>query len=190
MNIRMRGLLLMAIQAALVLSAAGKYEWERHTRPTVWVRAEPFGTVPDMKQTLGGEGRYGQLQLHVDACGLSRAESEEEYQPDSMKPAGKHRILRSDVRTIAQGGRLVAVDAGQIHSADVQSIEWDMRQPCKNARLQSNVEVYLPRGVKVPYTLKPGETLWALVTVPASGPPRPVQLAISDATGFHPWKSQ
>jgi hypothetical protein len=27
--------------------------------------------------------------------------------------------------------------------------------------------------------------LWALVTVPPSGPVRPVKLAISDAKGFH-----
>jgi len=36
------------------------------------------------------------------------------------------------------------------------------------------------------YTVPTGTTLWALVTVPKSGPPRPIQLAISDAKGFHP----
>jgi hypothetical protein len=57
-------------------------------------------------------------------------------------------------------------------------------------RLLDIVDVYLPRDVQAPYTVAPGAALWALVTVPKSGPPRPVQLATSDAKGFHPWKSQ
>jgi hypothetical protein len=33
--------------------------------------------------------------------------------------------------------------------------------------------------------LPPGQELWAEVTVPSSGPPRPIQLALSDGKQFH-----
>ena len=39
---------------------------------------------------------------------------------------------------------------------------------------------------KSPFPLKANEELWAEVTVPPSGPPRPIQLAISNAAGFKP----
>jgi hypothetical protein len=184
----MRGFLLLAIQATMVLSVAAKYEWERHTRPTVWVRAEPFGLDTDHMRTISGEGRYGRLQLHVDVCGLSTANVETE--PDYGSVGSSHKVLKANVRTIARGGTLVAVDAGTLRAADVQEVEWDLRQPCTEARLLEIVDVYLPQNVSVPYTVPAGATLWALVTVPKNGPPRPVQLATADPQGFHPWKAQ
>jgi hypothetical protein len=36
--------------------------------------------------------------------------------------------------------------------------------------------------------VKGAPELWVEVTVPAEGPPRPIQLALSDASGFHPLK--
>ena len=39
---------------------------------------------------------------------------------------------------------------------------------------------------KSPFPLKPHEELWVEVTVPPSGPPRPIQLAISSDAGFKP----
>ncbi len=187
MTVRMRGFALLAIQAALVLTVAAKYEWERHTRPAVWVRAEPFGVDAEHMRTISGEGRYGRLQLHVDGCGLSTAHAENELEYGN---AGRsHKVLKANVRTTTRGGTLVAVDAGTLHAADVQELQWDLRFPCKEARLLEIVDVYLPQNIQVPYTLPTGTTLWALVTVPKSGPPRPIQLGTSDAAGFHPWKS-
>jgi hypothetical protein len=195
MTIQMRGFVLLTIQAALVLTTAGKYEWERHTRPMVWVRAEPFGAGADKMQTLNGEGRYGQVQLYVNGCGLptAKADVERDFEApiDFGKPAMKsHRVLKIHARLTARNGSLIAVDAGELRAADVQEVSWDMRRPCAEARLLDIVDVYLPKSVPTPYTVKDGDTLWVLVTVPQSGPPRPVQLATSDAKGFHPWPSR
>ena len=187
MTRRMGGILLLAIQAALVLTVAAKYEWERHTRPTVWVRAELFGLDADHMRTISGEGRYGRLQLDIDGCGLATTKVETEA--DYGNVGHSHKVLKANVRTITRGGDLVAVDAGSLRAADVQQVEWDLRHPCKEARLLEIVDVYLPQNVQVPYTVPTGTTLWALVTVPKSGPPRPIQLAISDAKGFHPWEN-
>jgi len=40
--------------------------------------------------------------------------------------------------------------------------------------------------VRVTLILKQGQELWVEVTAPVSGPPRPIQLALSDSTGFYP----
>ncbi|MGA7155730.1 MAG: hypothetical protein WBY53_02720 [Acidobacteriaceae bacterium] len=195
MTIQMRGIALLMIQVALVLTTAGKYEWERHTRPMVWVRAEPFAVSADKARTLNGEGRYGQVQFDVTACGLPTGKAENVrdyiYGSDFGKPNyTSHKALNLNVRLMVRNGVLTAVDAGELRSADVQQVSWDMRRPCAEARLVDIANVYLPKGVPIPYTVKPGATLWVLVTVPEQGPPRPVELAISDETGFHPLPNQ
>jgi hypothetical protein len=41
------------------------------------------------------------------------------------------------------------------------------------------VVFFIPDTAEPPFPSKPGEALWAEVTVPALGRPRPIQLAIS-----------
>ena len=60
------GLILLLVQLVLVLSVAGKYLYERQTRPRVWTRATQFDPALPLR------GRYLALQLLVDACGLPR----------------------------------------------------------------------------------------------------------------------
>src|ERR1700719_964967 len=60
------GLILLLVQLVLVLSVAGKYLYERETRPRVWTRAAQFDP------SLPLRGRYLALQLMVNACGLAR----------------------------------------------------------------------------------------------------------------------
>ena len=61
-------------------------------------------------------------------------------------------------------------------------------QPCNSVRLSSVEEYFIPDTAKGPFPLKPGQELWVEVTVPPSGPPRPIQLALSSEAGFHPIK--
>jgi hypothetical protein len=57
--------------------------------------------------------------------------------------------------------------------------------PCEYARLSGTSDFFIPEHAKSPFPLQKGQELWALVTVPPSGPVRPVKLAVSDASGFH-----
>ncbi|HEY2419656.1 MAG TPA: hypothetical protein VGH84_17200 [Steroidobacteraceae bacterium] len=57
--------------------------------------------------------------------------------------------------------------------------------PCEYARLSGWSDFFIPEHAKSPFPLQKGQELWALVTVPPTGPVRPVKLAVSDATGFH-----
>ena len=54
------GLILFFVQLVLVLSVAGKYLYERQTRPRVWTRATQFDP------NLPLRGRYLALQLLLD----------------------------------------------------------------------------------------------------------------------------
>jgi hypothetical protein len=184
MTARTRGLLLLLLQTALVLSAAIRYQWERYTRPAVWVRVVPLGPNLPGKNTIGGEGHYGRVQLQVNACGLTTAQIETQQMYQHGKPANT--AFSANIKTEVKNGKLIAVSAGKLQAADVQKAGWNSTHSCAEARLQQAVDVYLPPNIEVPYTLPDGTTLWALVTVPRSGLPRPIQLATSNAEGFHP----
>jgi uncharacterized membrane-anchored protein len=56
-----KGLLLMLLQTAIVLSVAGKYYSDRTKLPRVWVQAAPFDP------NLPIRGRYVRLRLLVEA---------------------------------------------------------------------------------------------------------------------------
>jgi len=187
-----RGFVVLAVQAALILTTAGKYTWERHTRPMIWTRAEPFGI---QLTTENAQSRYAQVYLYADACALSSKppEMEEDFQNTpaaDLEHPKQFMVRKGRVRTVAKDGRLVMVDAGEFAAPGTQAMHWDMRQPCSQARLLDEVEFFVPPGTALPLELKSGESLWALVTVPTQGDPRPIQLAISDATGFHPLRAK
>ncbi len=64
MSARRNGLVVLAIQVALVLSIGVKYAWERHHCPMVWTRAKQYDPIQPLR------GRYLAMSLHASACGL------------------------------------------------------------------------------------------------------------------------
>ena len=190
MNMSRRGIVLLVVQCVLVLSTAGKYVWERHTRPAVWVRVELFDRNGLQVVDRDPDDRYVEVQLLADACGLPARTHEEESDINLAEEQRgiykRHPVRRDQVRTIARDGKLMVVDAESPAVHDRQQMYWDLRKPCTEARLLEIVKFYVPSAEAMPTQLKPGDSLWALVTVPKQGPPRPIELAVSDATGFHP----
>jgi hypothetical protein len=183
-------MVLLAVQATLVLATAGKYLWERHTRPMVWARTQVFNEQALPFTAHDPEDRYFGVQLMADACGLPPRPSEQEPDfnvvPENQFVQKSHPVRNDRVRTAAKDGKLTVVEAEGVNTSDTQQIQWDLRKPCTAVRLLDIVTFYVPAGSAMPTQLKPGETVWALVTVPKQGPPRPVELAVSDAKGFHP----
>jgi hypothetical protein len=51
--------------------------------------------------------------------------------------------------------------------------------------LDQGIPFFIPEHAMVPFP-KPGQELWAEVTVPRKGPPRPIQLAIKDEAEWRP----
>ena len=175
-----RAVLLLAIQAVLVLSIAGKYLYERKTCPRVWVRAAQYDPNAPLR------GRYLAMQLAVDACGLPRDEGHQyRYAVPSVPAlaASWHWTVRLEV----QGGKLVPVLVGGTDRPEMteELTVWGNR-PCDRATLSQGVEYFISDTAKNPFPPKKGEELWVEVTVPPMGPPRPIQLAVSKDGVFTP----
>jgi hypothetical protein len=167
------GLILLFVQLVLVLSVAGKYLYERQTRPRVWTRASQF----DPNLTL--RGRYLALQLLLDACSLPQDAGH------AIRPyPGTHPFWQWDVSLAAENGKLVPIVAPQ----GPETLRLFADKPCDRATLSNQELLFIPDRAKVPLPLQPGQELWVEVTVPESGPPRPIQIALSSAAGFHPLK--
>jgi hypothetical protein len=51
---------------------------------------------------------------------------------------------------------------------------------CDDWRLNATVDFYISEHAADPSRTRPGQELWIEVTVPPSGPPRPIQLALKE----------
>jgi hypothetical protein len=168
------GLVLLFLQLLLVLSVAGKYLYERQTRPRVWTRATQFDPALPLR------GRYLGVTLLLDACGLPRETSRRFPQYYRGRPIS----WQWKVSLSADNGRLrPTVDP---HSGQILTLLDG--KPCDRATLNSQEMLFIPDNAQLPFPLKPGQDLWVEVTLPASGPPRPLQVAVQSAEGFRPLK--
>jgi hypothetical protein len=178
MTLRAKGLAVLAVQLALVLSIAAKYAWERHTCPRVWTRTTQF----DPEQPI--RGRYLALTLHATACGLPPGKSGDVFGFNAKREWSSVPAQKWTVLPAARDGKLAPVVADEMKPGETQELTLIPGQPCDFATLSESVDFFIPEHAKQPFPLAPGEELWAEVTVPPSGPPRPVRLAISDGKNF------
>jgi hypothetical protein len=180
LSLRGKGLVVLAVQLALVLSIAAKFAWERHSCPMVWTRTYQYDP------SLPLRGRYLALTLTANACGMPVTEWMPGWQWGTDGGPGHPRKLQQwRVHTVARNGELMVVSAPDDDSQNAQEASLGKGFPCEAARLQEPIDFFVSEKAKVP-PLKPGESMWVLVTVPPSGPPRPVKLAVSDGKTFRP----
>ncbi len=169
------GIILALVQLVLVLSVAGKYLYERKTRPRVWTRAAQYDP------SLPLRGRYVALQLMVDACGLPR-------DAEHTIPAfpGGHPFWRWNVSLTATNGKLTPRLEKSWSPRAGGTLTLFAGKPCDQATLSNQVLLFVPDRAQLPFPLPAGQELWVEVTLPPSGPPRPIRMALSGAGGFHP----
>lgn len=173
---------LLVVQLALVLSVAGKYLYERKTRPRVWTRTTQFDPNAPLR------GRYLALQLAVNACGLPHdakhfTQGLQQYNSTAIGPGSYSWRVSLGV----QNGHLVPQLQDDARSPEgiMEMIQIANRE-CERVRVNTETEFFIPDTAKTPFPLKDGQELWVEVTVPESGPPRPIQVALSDTNSFHP----
>jgi hypothetical protein len=58
--------------------------------------------------------------------------------------------------------------------------------PCNQMQLSDPVDFYIADTAKSPLPLQPNQELWIEVTVPPTGPPRPIQLALKQDSSWKP----
>jgi hypothetical protein len=144
-----RGIALGALQCLLVLSVAGKYAWDRERLPRARVRT---GSIdPNMPI----RGRYVALQLEVALTPQA-----------AIDPSIGYRY----VDLFVEDGTLKARPSSANHGAMVAGRPHPM--------LAEAVAFFIPEHAAEPTSFRPGDELWAEVSVPKSGPPRPIRLGI------------
>ena len=170
MTLTRKGLLLAALQLAIVLSLGAKLLYDRATRPRVWARAQNFD--PD----LPIRGRYLALRVYVIPEGFT-------YQPPQQPNASDWWSNQQWAYLSARNNELV----GSLQGSG--SGIWIHIQKEKDGQLtaiaREPVLVFLPETFQMPAP-HPGDQLWVELTLPAKGPPRPIRLAINNSAGFTP----
>ena len=155
MNLSRRGLLIAVAHLLIVLSLGGKLLIDRATRPRLWVSVAPVD--PD----LPIRGRYVMLSPRVEAPQLS----DREYS----------RTARLEVRD----GKLFAIPD------DNGSVSYWRRTPSSPAVLGSGMAFFIAEHAQDPSFRGNGEELWAEVTVPRKGLPRPIRLGVKKPGSDH-----
>lgn len=164
-----KGLVLAAVQLALVASLGAKYALDRARLPRVWAQTAAYDP------NLPIRGRYLSVRLRV---ALDSVDGEPEWKPGNFRADGR------EITLSANQGRLVANPAQ--HPTGLHIFRWRSRTGEEIAALSEPVAFFLPEHAKDPSWLQPGEELWIEVTVPKSGPPRPIRLAVKRGETFTP----
>lgn len=161
-----RGLVIAVVHVALVAVVGGVLLYERNTLPSVW--ALTTGVDP----VLPIRGRYVSLNLVVEPRGELPKKSEEFVLQETVGATFS-----------VEDGRLVAtvlppMEAGEMFGWRGQPIR---RRDTPAGPVWATVEpiaFFLPEDAPDPTRLEPGQELWAEVTVPPEGPPRPIRLEV------------
>lgn len=193
-----RGLVIAAIHVALVCSLGAKLLYDRHTRPRVWAQARPVD--PD----LPIRGRYLSLQLIVETADfpLPKTHAEmAEWAPGSRRARLEVRNGKLVAVKGADGEYSVVFAAApgvvmpplptrdcMKEPAEKRPTCWEQQNAEQNrapitfpvvAVLTDWVLYFIPEHAEDPTPrLSDKKELWAEVTLPKKGPPRPIQLAL------------
>ena len=165
-----KGLAVALIHVLIVASLGAKLLYDRATRPRIWVRT---GTVdPDMPI----RGRYLTMSLEVHAVDFRHNRNGLNAPPD-YGPAY--------VYLTVEDGKLVAHRTDRATGMFING--WP---PTRNSEddvflLSSPVVFFIPEHAQTPRVMR-GDELWAEVTVPRNGPPRPIQLALKHGDQWTP----
>jgi len=159
------GLILAGAQLALVASLAAKYAVDRARFPRVFVQTVAY------EPNLPIRGRYLSVRLRV---------STEDVHGSPWNFSEEMRDVTLNVRD----GHLVANPAD--HPTGLHVSRRTVNRGAQVTSLMEPVAFFLPENAMDPSVRSAGEELWMEVTVPKTGPPRPIQLAIKRGESLTP----
>jgi hypothetical protein len=153
MSPRGAGVMLALVQVLLVSGVGLKYAADRARLPSGWARTVPYDP------SLPIRGRYVRLRLEV---------------PLTRPRAGPESAPFTRVRLVPANDRVEAVpDSSAGLEAAIDTVDGSLV-----ARLNEPIAFFIPEHVPDPSIRPRGEELWALVTLPETGPPRPIRLGV------------
>ena len=175
MNALQKGLLLGAVQVAIVASLGAKLAWDRHRLPRAWAKAATYDP------NLPIRGRYLALQLEVvcDDPGARMTSPPGLRNPPLVNSGYVRGILRVENRRLTS-------DCSSSNTQGISLLRRGRQGQTPTTSLSEPVLFFLPEHATDPWKQAEGGELWAEVTLPKSGPPRPIQLAIKNGDRFTP----
>lgn len=174
-----KGLVVAVVHVLIVLSLGGKLLYDRAHRPRLWVRTASVD--PD----LPIRGRYFTLRLEVLAPDF-HVTAVRPPAPDvtGVKPnTSWPQYFNENVDLQVVNGQLLARRTDRLTGNTVQW--WPIRPGRDAFLLYPSLAFFIPEHAETPH-LNPGDELWAEVTIPRKGPPRPIQLAVKHGTKWTP----
>src|SRR5229473_7900302 len=176
-----KGLLLGVLQVAIVTSLGAKLAWDRHRLPRGWARVGVYDP------NLPIRGRYLALQLDVVCDNAAAAPAAPASPRDMRRPQMFNSgYVRGKLRV--ENGRLASDCTSSAEGVEMfRRLRWG--QPA-TTNLSEPVLFFLPEHATDPWKQAKGGELWAEVTLPASGPPRPIRLAIKQGDTFTPLETK
>jgi hypothetical protein len=157
-----RGLVLTAIQVALVLSLGVKLLYDRMTRPRAWALSEVYD--PD----LPIRGRYLSERLRLPTEGFT-------YKEPNQRNISDWYLNRQWAYLDVRNGQLIAKQLGSgpgewiyLHKENDGTLTAFSEEP---------VLLFISEHADIP-SLQRGQQMWVEVTVPKKGPPRPIRIGI------------
>jgi hypothetical protein len=157
-----KGLVVGLVQVLIVSSLGAKLLYDRQTLPRVWIKTLPVD--PD----LPIRGRYVELQVEMEIRGF-----EDRVQSGQGQSTNSWEFRRANLST--EKGVLVAQIDQKRGSVFVRVRSEKDRVV---GRFIRPLAFYIPEHVPDPSVRMPGEELWAEITVPKKGPPRPIRLGV------------
>ena len=189
MKLSKTSLVLLVLQLALVSTVGAKYLYQRWNAPRVWTRVAADDPL------LAMHGRYLRLQMTVDGCQSTLPLASQAGYPRNVDgtPQGKDFSVVAP-KYIEFPARLKVIDnkleAIRIPESESRLLGVRVRatpgMPCGAFLIDEPVNFYIAEGASSPVPLKSGQELWIEVTVPAQGPPRPLQLALKQDGAWKP----
>ena len=160
-----KGLLVGAVQVLLVAGIGAKFLYDRSHYPRLWVETAPYDPVMPIR------GRYVSIALLVDA---ERAEA-------SLHVDRAPNMFMA--RLEARGDRLVALQD------DDEGRHWIRSARCGERgcwQLAEPIAYFIPEHAADPSRPVADATLWAEVTLPPTGAPRPIRLGLRNGDAIEP----
>jgi hypothetical protein len=164
MTVSRKGLLLAVVQVLLVASLGAKLKLDRARLPRIWAKAAAVDPYLPIR------GRYVAVRLEVQLLNPAAVDHWTGLTP-----------LRGNL--LVQDGRL-AVET--IPDSPMRGVWLTTANHGADHALRESVLFFLPEHAPDPLAAARNGELWAEVTVPKEGLPRPIRLAIKKGETFTP----
>lgn len=158
-----KGLVIALVQVLIVGAVGGKLLYDRQTLPRVWV---PTTGVDPM---LPIRGRYVSLYLVVDNLPPPAGGEDDRWQRMPATFRVEEGRLTASLLDEADAMRAGFQVPAVVRIGPADRRVWAVADP---------IAFFLPEEGPDPSVLEPGQVLWAEVSVPEGGAPRPIRLEI------------